>query len=216
MSPKHVKITPLVRDGDPVVDAPHRDHADRASRAVDELDVRGQEVVDAVLVDRVRVPAAHLHDLVVTAGLDERQDLARDARDRARGRETRRRTSRVGSSAKCAIAVPAWTSSRSPGEDRLDQRDLDRRPRAVVAVHRASPWLSSTETTVIGSPSSPHVMQCGRPADRGPARCRRVTRSRSPSAPRAPARSRRPSARAGRASPAPPPRRPGRSRIRRG
>ena len=78
MSPKQVKITPWhVGDRDPVVDAPHRDHADRAAGAVHELDVRRQQVVDAVLVDRVRVAAADLHDLVVAARLDGRDDLAR-------------------------------------------------------------------------------------------------------------------------------------------
>ena len=78
MSPKQVKITPgLVGDRDAVVDAPHRDHAHRAARAVHELDVRRQQVVDAVLVDRVGVPAAHLHDLVVAARLDRGEDLAR-------------------------------------------------------------------------------------------------------------------------------------------
>ena len=66
----------LVSDRDAVVDPAHRDHAHRAAGAVDELDVRRQQVVDAVLVDRVRVPAAHLHDLVVAARLDGRQDLA--------------------------------------------------------------------------------------------------------------------------------------------
>ena len=77
MSPKQVKITPgLARDRDPVVDAPHRDHAHRAARAVHELDVRRQQVVDAVLVDRVRVAAADLHHLVVAARLDGGEDLA--------------------------------------------------------------------------------------------------------------------------------------------
>ena len=79
MSPKQVKITPgTCATAIAVVDATHRDHADRAAGPVDELDVRGQEVVDAVLVDRVRVPAAHLHDLVLPAGLDGREDLARE------------------------------------------------------------------------------------------------------------------------------------------
>ena len=66
------------RDRDAVVDAPHRDHADRAAGPVHELDVGRQQVVDAVLVDRVRVAAAHLHDLVVAARVDRRGDLGRD------------------------------------------------------------------------------------------------------------------------------------------
>ena len=81
MSPKHVKITPWhVGDRDAVVDAAHGDHADRAAGAVHELDVGRQQVVDAVLVDRVRVAAADLHDLVVAAGLDGRDDLAASTR----------------------------------------------------------------------------------------------------------------------------------------
>ena len=52
-------------DRDGVVDAAHRDHADRAARAVHQLDGLGQDVLDAVPVDRVRVPAAHLHELEV-------------------------------------------------------------------------------------------------------------------------------------------------------
>ena len=68
----------VVGDRDAVVDASHRDHAHRASGAVHELDVGRQQVVDPVLVDRVRVTAAHLHQLVVPAGLDHRQDLDRD------------------------------------------------------------------------------------------------------------------------------------------
>ena len=77
MSPKQVKITPSwSRDRDPVVDAAHRDHAHGTARPVHELDVRRQQIVDAVLVDRVGVAAADLHHLVVAAGLDQRQDLA--------------------------------------------------------------------------------------------------------------------------------------------
>ena len=70
MSPNDVKITPgVVGHGDGVVDPAHRDHAHRAARAVHELDGRGEHVLDAVAVDRVRVPAAHLHELeVIVAG----------------------------------------------------------------------------------------------------------------------------------------------------
>ena len=68
----------LVGERDAVVDAAHRDHADRAAGPVHELDVRGQQIVDAVLVDRVRVAAADLHELVMAAGLHEAQDLARE------------------------------------------------------------------------------------------------------------------------------------------
>ena len=59
----------------PVVDPAHRDDAHRAAGAVDELDVRGQQIVDAVLVDRVCVAAADLHYLVVATRLDGGEDL---------------------------------------------------------------------------------------------------------------------------------------------
>ena len=53
----------VLGDGDGVVDPAHRDHAHRAARAVHQLDAVGQHVLDAVAVDRVGVPAAHLHEL---------------------------------------------------------------------------------------------------------------------------------------------------------
>ncbi len=43
---------------------------------MDELDVVGEQVVDAVLVDRVGVAPAHLHDLVVAPRLKGGDDLA--------------------------------------------------------------------------------------------------------------------------------------------
>ena len=56
-------------DGDRVVDPAHRDDAHRAARPVHQLDGLGQDVLDPVAVDRVRVAAAHLHELeVVVAG----------------------------------------------------------------------------------------------------------------------------------------------------
>ena len=45
-----------------------------------ELDLGGEERVDAVPVDRVRMAAADLHELHVRAGLDERLELGRDRR----------------------------------------------------------------------------------------------------------------------------------------
>jgi hypothetical protein len=45
---------------------------------VHELDVRREQIVDAVLVDGVRVAAADLHELVVAAGLYKAEDLARE------------------------------------------------------------------------------------------------------------------------------------------
>jgi hypothetical protein len=62
---------------DRVVDAAHRDHADRAAGPVHEVDLRRNEVLEPVLVDRVRVPAADLHDLQLAARLNERGKLVR-------------------------------------------------------------------------------------------------------------------------------------------
>ncbi len=45
---------------------------------MDELDVLGEEVVDAVLVDGVGMAAADLHQLVVAVGVDLVQDLSRE------------------------------------------------------------------------------------------------------------------------------------------
>ncbi len=61
-----------------VVDAAHRDDAHRAPGPVHQLDGFGQQVLDAVPVDGVGVPAAHLHELELVAagqlgdGLDQR------------------------------------------------------------------------------------------------------------------------------------------------
>ncbi len=67
----------LMGQRDAVVDPAHRDHAHGAARAVHQLHVLGQQVVDPELVDRVGVPPAHLHQLVVATRLDQRQDLPR-------------------------------------------------------------------------------------------------------------------------------------------
>ena len=67
-------VRPL-RDRDAVVHPAHRDDAHRTAGAVHELDVLGQVILDAVAIDRVGVPAAHLHDLVVPAGLAQCGDL---------------------------------------------------------------------------------------------------------------------------------------------
>ena len=68
----HVRVRRQVHR---VVDAPHRDHAHRAAGAVHQGDGLRQVVLEAVLVDRVGVPAAHLHELVGAARLAERRYL---------------------------------------------------------------------------------------------------------------------------------------------
>src|SRR5919109_429266 len=65
----------MVMAVDGVVDPSHRDHADRAAGAVHQRDRLRQVVLQAVLVDRVGVPAAHLHQLVLAARLAQRRGL---------------------------------------------------------------------------------------------------------------------------------------------
>ncbi len=83
MSPNVVKMTSgLFGQPHRVVDAAHRDHAHRAAGSVHQLDGLGQQVLDSVPVDGVRVTAAHLHELELVAcrELGDRLD------QRARGR----------------------------------------------------------------------------------------------------------------------------------
>ena len=133
MSPKQVKIdVRLHRHRDPVVDPAHRDDADRTARAVDELDVLRQEIVDAVLVDRVRVAAADLHHLVVAAGLDDAHDLAGEDPAELRVAELVDELHAAAPSSR-AIAVPACTSSSSPRATGTDEVDHDRRAGSVLS-----------------------------------------------------------------------------------
>ena len=67
----------LLGDGDGVVKAAHRDHADRAARAVDQGHTFGEVVLETVLVDGVGVPAADLHEAVLSTGLAQGSDLPR-------------------------------------------------------------------------------------------------------------------------------------------
>ena len=69
----------MLGDGDGVVDAAHRHDTHRAAGTVHELDIRRKDVLDPVPVDRVRVPAADLHELEAVVGCE----LA-DARDEDR------------------------------------------------------------------------------------------------------------------------------------
>ena len=63
MSPNEQKITPGPRgDRERLVDQLERRDADRAARAVHQLDLRRQQLVDAELDDGVRLPAADLHE----------------------------------------------------------------------------------------------------------------------------------------------------------
>ena len=204
-------------DRDAVVDPAHRDHAHRAAGAVDELDVGGQQVVDPVLVDRVGVPAADLHHLVVAAGLDGARGSRPPARGRARRRGTRRRTSCRGlRRLRRAIAVPAWTSSRSPGATGADEQDVDLgRWRRLVARTGRGRAPSSTLDHAHSTASSPQVMQPSKSAMQAVQRARSLDHARLQLLElllvvRAHA------ARAARASRAPPPRRPSRARSRRG
>ena len=129
MSPKQVKITPGSRAiGDAVVHAAHRDHADGAARPVHQLDVRRQQVVHPELVDRVRVAAADLHELVVAARLDGGQDLGGQ------------HAPELGVAELVDVLHALEPHERDPGVNqnavarrhRLDERGLDRALRAVL------------------------------------------------------------------------------------
>ena len=158
MSPKQVKITPgCVRDRDAVVDPAHRDHAHRAARPVHQLDVLRQQVVDAVLVDRVRVPAADLHHLVVAARLDRGEDLAGERAAQLGVAELVDELHAAAS--RRAIAVPGVHQQRVTGR-RIDQADLDGAACAASRPRRAPGRAPRRpRTTRIATPSSPHVMQ---------------------------------------------------------
>ena len=151
MSPKVASVTSgLLGERDRVVDAAHRDHADGAAGPVDELDLGRQQVLEPVAVDRVRVPAADLHDPHRLARLDERRDLGREparelgravlvdvlhAAPRARARGPRGRAARRpaprrgrGRSRRAPRRPPASTTA-----PRAVDRDDDRLDRLVGA-----------------------------------------------------------------------------------
>ena len=65
----------LAAEGESVVNPAHRQHADRTARAVDQLDVGREDVLEAETVDGVRMSAAHLHDPVVAARVRQPADL---------------------------------------------------------------------------------------------------------------------------------------------
>jgi hypothetical protein len=146
----------LVRERDAVVDAAHRDDADRAAGAVHQLDVGRQQVVDAVLVDRVRVAAADLHHLVVTARLDRRQDLTGHGAAQLGVAELVDELQ----AAALPIAVPAWTSSESPGATGLTSAISTVSWSPASFAHSASSRRSSTFRTRRATAVSPQVMQC--------------------------------------------------------
>ena len=76
MSPKQVKITPGSRAmAMPSSTRPIGITQTGQPGPCTSSTLAGQQVVDPVLVDRVRVAAADLHELVVAAGLDGGQDL---------------------------------------------------------------------------------------------------------------------------------------------
>src|ERR1700761_8924687 len=138
---------------------------------MDELDVAGQEVVDAVLVDRVGVASAHLHELVMAARFDQRDDLGGGGAAEVRAPELVDQLhgpSLAPAGPRAAIAVPAWTRSRSPGATASTSAvsTVDLVP--LSSAQRSSPRRASTFTTIIGTPSSPHVMQCSEPHTGGP------------------------------------------------
>ena len=143
MSPKAVKTTVGIGEhGEAVVDAAHRQHADRAARAVHQFDVRREQVLQSEAIDGVGVAAAHFHEAVMAAR-DRRaggslRPLSRSPRDREIHRPTSWRLQVVAfrllargvmlaqhrerpdlvhacSSLILLIAKPTWTRTQSPG-----------------------------------------------------------------------------------------------------
>src|SRR5262249_7688736 len=108
-----------------------------------------QQVVDAVLVDRVRVAAADLHQLVAAPGLDRREDLRRERLPELRVAELVDETHQSFTS-----ATPACTSTSSPGATGPTSSVITSPPPS----HRASP-SAATSSTRIGTPASEHVVQ---------------------------------------------------------
>jgi hypothetical protein len=53
-------------DVEPIVDPPHRQHANRTPRTMDKLDIVRKDVFQAKAIDSVSVTAAHFHDTVMT------------------------------------------------------------------------------------------------------------------------------------------------------
>src|SRR5262249_55866285 len=131
----------------------------RAPGAVHELDVRGQQVVDAVLVDRVGVPAADLHDLVVAAGLDGGEDLARQHAPELRVAELVHELHAAAPFASRASATPACTSTRSPGATGAISSTSTRVSSASPCARQRARPPGSGSTTVISIPWSLQVMQ---------------------------------------------------------
>src|SRR5205085_5433401 len=166
----------------------HRYDTDGAARSVNQLDVGGEEIVDAVLVDRVCVSSAHLHELVVASRLDRSEDLGGEHAPQLRIAELVDKSHRgfaplrsaVGSRQSAVLgsrrtrATRACTSTESPfataSTSAVSTDSFD----PSAASHRARPRSPSTASTVIRTPSSEHVMQWS-PWQSS------VTRSRSPS-----------------------------------
>ena len=59
------------REGQTIVDAAHRQHANRAARTVNQFDVGGKQILQAKTINCVGVAAAHFHDAIVAIGIGE-------------------------------------------------------------------------------------------------------------------------------------------------
>src|SRR5215208_1782272 len=75
MSPNEVMITSGCLAMKMASSTRPMDHAHRAAGPVHQGDALGQVVLEAVLVDGVGVASAHLHELVLAAGLAQGGDL---------------------------------------------------------------------------------------------------------------------------------------------
>ncbi len=94
MSPKAAKITFGLRgDRQTIVDPAHGKDADRASGAVNQFDIFGEQIFQAEAVDSVSVAAANLHDAIMTIGIGEPADFFTGLGDQFRAREIHLRIS---------------------------------------------------------------------------------------------------------------------------
>ena len=76
MSPNAVKMTSgCCAMRQPVVDAAHRQHADRAAGPMHQFDIRRKQILQAEAIDGVRVAAAHFHEAIVAFGIGQAADL---------------------------------------------------------------------------------------------------------------------------------------------
>ena len=158
MSPNEVMmVSGWDGQADGVVHPAHRDDADRAARAVHQRDRLGQVVLEAVLVDGVRVPAAHLHQLVLPPGLAQLRDL-RGQRVRLVGvAELINEPHAVPAPIRSGIPAARLARPRRPGRS-PPGTPARRRPPLSSILDSAKPTWMSTHSPGLGGSSASRPM----------------------------------------------------------